>query len=428
MKQETLKRRTVRLAAAIAAALVALPATAGAEPATPQGSVAVSDAPTFDEIWLMTQDGAVQSNVTNTPGATTNAFEFDAAWSPDGTRILYTRAESGQDAEIWVVGADGSSPTQLTSNTASDGNAVFSPDGKTIAFFSDRSGTGGGQDNEIWTMNADGSNPVQLTSNQANDNGPDFSPDGQKIAFLSTRHHNGPLNRRDIFVMDVNGANPVQLTFNAPAAFTTGPHWSPDGTEIVYSAGPNGNEEIFKIPATGGSPTQLTSNNVSDRGPQWTKDGLKRIFFVSRRSGNQDRVFSMENTGLLVGGPFGTTLPGGGAASPAPQPAARCGKKKASGVATIVGTDASETLIGGPGPDVIAGFGGDDTIKGLGGKDRICGANGDDKLNGGSGNDKILGGRGDDKLNGGKGKKNICLGGKGENTGKNCDVEKKISG
>ena len=424
MSRKSSKRRMTGFVAALTAVFLSLPAAAAAKPAEPMGSVAVSDAPTFDDIWLMTQDGVVEANLTNTPASTTNAFEFDPAWSFDGKKILYIRSEPVLGSEIWVMNADGSGQMRLTSNLANDGNAVFSPDGKTIAFFSDRSGTGGGQDNEIWTMGTDGSNLVRLTSNQANDNGPDFSPDGQKIVFLSSRGHNGSLGSRDVWVMDSNGANPVRLTFIAPAQTATGPHWSPDGTEIAYSV----SGEIYKIPATGGSPTRLTSNNVVDRGPQWTRDGLKRIFFVSRRSNNQDRVFSMDSTGALVNGPFGTTLPGGGAASPAPEPAAKCGKKKkASGVATIIGTDASETLVGGPGRDVIAGFGGDDTIKGLGGKDRICGADGDDKLSGGKGNDRILGGRGDDKLNGGKGKKNICLGGKGDNTGKSCEVERKIS-
>jgi Ca2+-binding RTX toxin-like protein len=72
-------------------------------------------------------------------------------------------------------------------------------------------------------------------------------------------------------------------------------------------------------------------------------------------------------------------------------------------VATIVGTNASETLTGTAGNDVIVGLGGDDTISGLGGSDTICGGNGADSLFGGDGNDSLDGGSGADPINGGTG-------------------------
>lgn len=82
--------------------------------------------------------------------------------------------------------------------------------------------------------------------------------------------------------------------------------------------------------------------------------------------------------------------------------------RRCSGViATIVGSDASETITGTPGDDVIVGLGGDDTINGLGGNDRICGRNGADTLNGGDGNDTIFGGDGNDIVDGGPGNDTI---------------------
>src|SRR6185503_12230123 len=68
---------------------------------------------------------------------------------------------------------------QLTVDRAQDVRAVWSPDGKTIAFQSDRAGG----DYQIWTMNADGSNPRQLSHAESDDRHPVFSPDGTQVAF-----------------------------------------------------------------------------------------------------------------------------------------------------------------------------------------------------------------------------------------------------
>ena len=73
--------------------------------------------------------------------------------------------------------------------------------------------------------------------------------------------------------------------------------------------------------------------------------------------------------------------------------------RRCSGViATIVGSDASETIDGTNGDDVIVGLGGDDIINGLGGNDRICGRNGDDTIFGGDGADTVYGGDGNDTI------------------------------
>jgi Ca2+-binding RTX toxin-like protein len=423
--------------AALVCALGALWATA-AQAAVPAGKVAFTDA-LFDDIWSMNQDGSGIVDLTNTPNSTTNVFEFDPSWSPDGKQILYSR-NLGSATNIWIMNADGSNQRPLTTGSVNEGNAVFSPDGTKIAFFSDRSGTSGGQDNEIWVMNADGSNPVRLTTNTDNDNGPDWSPDGTKITFLSSRANGGqPLNRRDVWVMNADGSNPVQLTFTAASGqVNTSPHWSPDGKLLAFSNTAGGDNEIYTMPATGGQATPLTTNDVNDRGPQWTRDGLERLFFV--RTDPTDAIFVMNRDGSGLGGPFATgpeTF--GGSASPAPQPAVSCGGK----LATIIGTDSPDSLTGGPGPDVISGQGGNDTISGLDGKDIVCGDAGNDQLNGGKGkdrlyggkgrdrlaggkaNDKLVGGKGNDRFNGGKGHKNTCIAGGGKkNTAKNCQKEK----
>ena len=89
--------------------------------------------------------------------------------------------------------ADGSKPTRLTNNPAMDCWPVWSPDGKRIAFTSNRDGN-----YEIYVMNADGSGQRNLTSNRAQDNYATWSPDGKRIAFISNRG-----GGYDVYVMEV---------------------------------------------------------------------------------------------------------------------------------------------------------------------------------------------------------------------------------
>ncbi len=96
--------------------------------------------------------------------------DSDAAWSPDGRRIAFVSDRDGL-GEIYVMNADGSGQTNLTNNPADDLDPAWSPDGKRITFASERDG-----DYEIYVMNADGSGQTRLTDNPAHDAGSHWSP------------------------------------------------------------------------------------------------------------------------------------------------------------------------------------------------------------------------------------------------------------
>ena len=104
------------------------------------------------------------------------ATDEDPAWSPDGTRIAFTR----NGADIWAMNADGSGPANLTNtpNTSDDEvEPAWSPDGRKIAFTSDRPGSDSTTDWEIWRMRAtDGANPTNLTENAAVDFDAEWQP------------------------------------------------------------------------------------------------------------------------------------------------------------------------------------------------------------------------------------------------------------
>lgn len=128
-----------------------------------------------------------------------NFDAFEPKWSPSGKRILFYSDSLGSDWEIYSVRAKGGRRRALTKNRADDYDASWSPDGRRVVFATDRNSPGAGQcvyvplqvaypsdcHTDIYVMRADGSDQTQLTSGNSWDDYPIWSPDGQKILFTS---------------------------------------------------------------------------------------------------------------------------------------------------------------------------------------------------------------------------------------------------
>ena len=114
-------------------------------------------------------------------------------------------------------------------------------------------------------MDADGSNPQNLTNDLNDDRSPSWSPDGKRIAFASERK--GDLVNFEIYVMDADGGNEQRLTENR--VYDWSPSWSPDGKRIAFMSQRNGNAEIYVMDADGGNPQNLTNNRHRDVNPAW---------------------------------------------------------------------------------------------------------------------------------------------------------------
>jgi tol-pal system beta propeller repeat protein TolB len=228
--------------------------------------------------------------------AAAQATQTDIASSPrveqgprdPGSKIAFTRVEiavpgfeDSNEAEIWTMNGDGSEPRRLTNNATFDLGAVWSPNGKTVAFY--------GYDVEapdphVFLINADGGEQTQLTEMRGRF--PSWSASG-KIAFDNAAG--------DIFAVNPDGSGLERLT-NDPAARNIRPDWSPNGQKIAFTTRRDGNDEIYSMNADGTEPTRLTFDPAADNAPAWSPDG-ERIVFQRNVGGGNTEIYSMKADG-----------------------------------------------------------------------------------------------------------------------------------
>lgn len=218
-------------------------------------------------------------------------------WSPDGKSIAFF-SDRGGNPDIYVMNPDGSQVEQLTrdafaslyfTKSASDRNPSWSPDGSQIAFDSGRNNLKLTYiDHDIYVMAADGSNVRRLTDDGADEGGPRWSPSSGSIAYAKMDYftEEGLIENPawDIFVMNADGTEQVQLTKDPSNELE--PSWSPDGGKIAFISDRNGqNFDIYLMNADGSNVRQLTDDSANEFGPVWSPDGTQ-IVFNSDRNGN----------------------------------------------------------------------------------------------------------------------------------------------
>ncbi len=204
--------------------------------------------------------------------------------------LLVYGSRTEDDYNVWRYPLPPSTevPKALIASAAFDGDARYSPDGTRIAFASTRSGQ-----SNIWICSSDGSDLRQMTSLDSGGftaGSPSWSPDGRWIAFDSR----SPQSASSIFLLEASGGTPKRLTGPGPSDIVPG--WSRDSRCVYFSSDRGGGlPQIWKLPASGGEPVQVTHNgglesfeSPDGRFLYYTKRGRKSGFWRAPLEGGEE--------------------------------------------------------------------------------------------------------------------------------------------
>lgn len=225
-----------------------------------------------------------------------------AELSPDGLRVAYTvntaSLEDGKDwktlTQVWTVPAGGGSPRQITRGEKNSTAPQWSPDGKILAFLTDR-----GQDNkegeqQVWFLYVDGGEAWQATVHKGGVREFEFSPDGKKLLLLAAdqppREEEARKKIKDdtlvmdqdirmthLWLFDIEKKEEKRLT---EGSFTlSDAHWSPDGSRISYTSNPtpkaddNGLQDVWILALAAAEKKKLLSGPGTSHSARWSHDG-----------------------------------------------------------------------------------------------------------------------------------------------------------
>jgi eukaryotic-like serine/threonine-protein kinase len=221
--------------------------------------------------------------------------EWFPSLSPDGDFLVYAKEVAGR-SRLFRQRMGGSPVALLPATPEGDSQPALSPDGRQVAFRSEREGGG------IFLVATRGGEAVRRISTFGFN--PAWSPDGREILF-ATEGVDGPQTRRHPSQLyRVHLATGEQRLVHQGDAVQ--PSWSPRGARIAFWSAftPNGARVIWTVPAHGGTAVPVTTGESVDWNPVWSPDG-RQLYFASDRSGvtNLWRVPIDELSGRVLGAP-----------------------------------------------------------------------------------------------------------------------------
>jgi Tol biopolymer transport system component len=206
----------------------------------------------------------------------------DVCWTGDGGEIIYV--SGGSISRVRVSGGD---PRVIEGIGANASGLAVAPKSHRLLYSTKSVNT----DIHRVDLTATDAKPERFLSSTRYEASPSYSPDGKRIAFASDR---GGLQQ--IWVADADGGNTLPLT-SFSSGLADSPKWSPDGQFIVFDARPEGNADIYTVPSGGGAVKRLTNYPGEDHVPFWSKDNW--IYFGSTRAGGA-QIFRMRPDGSAV--------------------------------------------------------------------------------------------------------------------------------
>ena len=243
----------------------------------------------FLAMLLAFSSGCGQSDVEDRPPVSIRLTSVrenrDATWSPDGKRIAFASNREGTAYDIYVIEVPEDTlatpedvertAVNLTRSGSFDRYPIWSPDGQWIAYLST-----GGEGTEIWVVSSDGKETRTITRDgMPKDGMVCWSPDGTQIAFgMVEGDHN-------VWVVDLSTGEERRLTSDPAKDWL--PAWSPDGLSIAFASDRAGSGDIYVFDRASGALRRVVDWPSDEMSPYWSPDG-RWIAFTSWAEGNWD--------------------------------------------------------------------------------------------------------------------------------------------
>lgn len=257
-----------------------------------------------DEIvrWITGTRGVAQTRIAFVRGGRVHVVDSDGhgdrsltsggtalspAWHPTGRAIAYSTFGS-QGTQIAVRDLGSGSTRTVSTRAGLNITPEFTPDGSALVWaFGQENGT------DLVMASYPGGEPRRVTIGRGSDNlSPSMSPDGRRIAFTSNR-----AGHPEIYTADIDGTNAELLTtyLAGDQSYRSNPAWSPDGRVVAFQSQVAGRFQIMTISLRDRSMRQLTSEGINED-PSWAPDG-RHLVFTSTRTGTKQLFILDTETG-----------------------------------------------------------------------------------------------------------------------------------